>query len=299
MQNDTNILNAFCVDLEEWFHICGVATGFEDLSTWNQAISRVEQNTEVLMELLEQANAKGTFLTVGWIAERYPQLIKKLSDAGHEIGCHSYAHQLVYTLTPKQFEVDLECCLGILRDISGQPVNIYRAPGFSMTRNTFWAYPILAKHGVETDISLVPANRDHGGLKGFTREPFILKTNNGNINIFPVSVMNIFGKLIPFSGGGYLRLLLLSLIYHGFSQNHKMGRPCMTYIHPREIDKGQPRLKLPLQKYFKYYFGINSTQEKLRSLLKKYKFGTISQTMEQMEKLPIRSQKEVMAEIDN
>jgi hypothetical protein len=156
-----------------------------------------------------------------------------------------------------------------------------------MKRDTFWAYPILAKHGVDIDISLVPASRDHGGVKGFRRSPFLLETENGNIKIFPVSVMNLFGKVIPFSGGGYLRLLPLSLIKHGFHQNHRKGYPCMT---PREIDKNQPRLKLPLLKYFKYYVGIGSAEEKLRCLLMTYNFGTVSQTIGQIEELPVYSQ---------
>ena len=149
--------------------------------------------------------------------------------------------------------------------------------GFSMKKKTFWAYEILAKNGIEIDASIVPANRDHGGINGCIKDPFKLIINDDySIICFPVSVMRIFGKQVPFSGGGYLRLLPKSLIQYGFTENHNSGRPCMVYIHPREINPNQPRLALSPIKYFKYYVNINSTFKKLIWLLKNYNFTTIS-----------------------
>lgn len=286
INRDFNVLNAFCIDLEEWFHICGVSTQYEDLSTWNKAPAHVVKDTEVIMRLLDEAGVKATFLAVGWIAERYPSLIKRLSDAGHEIGCHSYSHRLIYTLTPEEFKEDLVRSLGILREISGQSVNVFRAPGFSMKPESFWAYPILKEEGITVDVSVVPAVRDHGGIKGFMLDPFLLYTDKGELKIFPVSVLSIAGKTIPFSGGGYLRLFPLFIIKYGFRQNNSQGRPCMAYIHPREINTGQPRLKLPVKKYFKYYIGINSVESKLRILLKIYRFSSISETLANISSFP-------------
>ncbi len=272
-------LNAFCVDLEEWFHICAADTPYNDPETWDDAPAHVVEDTEVLMRLLDETGAKGTFLTVGWVADKYPELIKRLADAGHEIGCHTYFHRVVFEQTPEEFEADIERCLTSLRDISGQPVDAFRAPGFSMTRDCFWAYPILRRHGITTDVSIVPAARDHGGVDGFTRDPFMLHTSEGEIRCFPVSVMSIAGKTVPFSGGGYLRLFPLSLVKAGYAQNHKSGRPGMSYIHPREINPDQPRLELPWKKRFKYYVGIDKTLDKLRWCLRTYRFTTIAEVV--------------------
>jgi polysaccharide deacetylase family protein (PEP-CTERM system associated) len=279
-------LNAFCVDLEEWFHICGVSTDYSDPATWNRAPSYVVRDTEVLMRLLDETGSRGTFMTVGWIAERHPELIRRLADAGHEIGCHSYYHRLVYSLTPEQFDEDTGRCVTLLRELSGQPVRVFRAPGFSMKRECFWAYPILRKHGIDVDASIVPAKRDHGGVAGFTRDPFLLHTVAGDVRCMPVSVMKLAGRTVPFSGGGYLRLFPQSLIHAGYRQNHRQGRPAMAYIHPREINPTQPRLKLPRLKYFKYYVNLRSTEDKLRRCLREFSFTTLSEVVARIECWP-------------
>jgi len=280
----SDMLNAFCIDLEEWFHVCEVSTPYDNPATWNAAPSLVVKDTEVIMRLLDERKAKATFLTVGWVAERYPDLIKRLSDAGHEIGCHSFFHRLVYTLSPEEFERDIEHALSVLRLTSGQPVTAFRAPGFSMKRECFWAYPILRKHGITVDVSVVPAPRDHGGIDGFHRDPIVLHTDAGNLKVFPVSIMSVFGRRVPFSGGGYLRLFTRPVIRYGFRQNHSQGRPVMTYIHPREIDPQQPRLQLPRLKSFKYYVNIATAEEKLRWLLKTYRFGTVADVLSTIDK---------------
>jgi polysaccharide deacetylase family protein (PEP-CTERM system associated) len=273
------ILNAFCIDLEEWFHVCEASTPYDNPSSWNTAPSLVVKDTEVIMRLLDERKSKATFLTVGWVAERYPDLIKRLSDAGHEIGCHSYFHRLVYTLSPEEFERDMERALTVLRQASGQPVTAFRAPGFSMKPECFWAYPILRKHGITVDVSVVPAPRDHGGIDGFNRDPIVLHTKTGSLKVFPVSIMSVFGKRVPFSGGGYLRLFTKPVIRYGFQQNHREGRPVMTYIHPREINPQQPRLDLSRLKSFKYYVNIDTAEDKLRWLLRTYRFGTVSEVL--------------------
>ena len=271
--------NAFCVDLEEWFHICGISTPYDDPASWAGAEPLVERNTRGLMRILEETATRATFLTVGWIAERYPDLIRDLAAAGHEIGCHGYHHRLVFEQTEAEFEDDLGRALEALRRISGQPVSVYRAPGFSMVRECLWAYPILARHGIAVDVSPVPARRDHGGIPEFPRDPFRLRTGEGEMGVFPVTVMRLLGRVTPFSGGGYLRLLPARLIESGFRQNLSQGRPCMLYIHPREIDPSQPRLELPPLKSFKYYVGLRSTEAKLQRLTRSFRFGTVSQVM--------------------
>lgn len=273
------MLNAFCVDLEEWFHVCGVEAPYKDPATWGDAQSCVEQDSEILLGLLDEVGAKGTFLSVGWIAERRPELIKRISDLGHEIGCHGYYHRLVFEQKPEEFRKEISRSRKILQDASGQEVTCFRAPGFSLTSDCFWAYPILAEEGIRIDVSVVPATRDHGGIEGFGREPFILETGAGDVQVFPVSVMRFAGRTIPFSGGGYLRLFPMPLVHHGFRQNHRRGLPVMAYIHPREINPAQPRIPLPPRKRFKYYVGLASCEGKLRSLLHTYRFGTVSEVL--------------------
>ncbi|MGA3052945.1 MAG: polysaccharide deacetylase family protein [Candidatus Korobacteraceae bacterium] len=280
------ILNAFCIDLEEWFHVCEASTPYDDPKTWDSAASHVVKDTEVILRLLDEAKAHATFLTVGWVAERHPELIRRLNDAGHEVGCHTHFHRLVYTLTPEEFAQDLKRSLEVLRQVSGQTVISFRAPGFSMKRECFWAYPILRENGITVDVSVVPAPRDHGGIDGFSRDPILLHTDAGALTVFPLSVLSALGRRVPFSGGGYLRLFSMPIIKYGFRQNHRAGRPVMTYIHPREIDPQQPRLELPRLKGFKYYVNIASTEEKLRTLLKTYRFGTVTDTLAGVQSLP-------------
>jgi polysaccharide deacetylase family protein (PEP-CTERM system associated) len=279
-------LNAFCVDLEEWFHGFGISDEYADPKTWDDAPSCVVADTEVLMRMLDDAGCRGTFLTVGWVAKKHPDLIRRLAREGHEIGCHSYWHRLVYTLSPEEFEKDLVQSLDVLRDVSGQPVDTYRAPGFSVKADTFWCYPIMRKHGITTDISVVPAKRDHGGVADFPRDPFLMQTSEGDIRCFPVSVMTIAGRRVPFSGGGYLRLFPQWLIERGFLENHAAGRPGMSYIHPREINPQQPRLRRPALtrpaarlKYEKYYVGLSTTRHKLQSMLSRFRFTTVQDTL--------------------
>lgn len=278
----TEPLNAFCVDLEEWFHAFGIRSRYNDPRTWDDAPSCVVADTEVLMRLLDDAGCRGTFLTVGWVAQKFPDLIRRLAREGHEVGCHSYWHRLVFALEPEEFEKDLVMALDVLRDVSGQPVDTYRAPGFSVKDDTFWCYPILRKHGITTDISVVPAKRDHGGVAAFPRDPFVLETTEGDVRCFPVSVMTIAGRRIPFSGGGYLRLFPTSLMERGFRENHRAGRPGMSYIHPREINPDQPRLEKPpvwrpveRLKYLKYYVNLDTSRRKLAHLLKTFRFTTV------------------------
>jgi polysaccharide deacetylase family protein (PEP-CTERM system associated) len=272
-------LDAFCVDLEEWFHVCGVANPYSDPSTWDGAPKHVIADTRTLLRLLEQTGTKATFLTLGWIAERYPDLVREVASAGHEIGCHGHHHRLLFEMTPESFEEDLVGALTVLRQTSGQEVAVFRAPGFSLRRDCFWAYPILAKHGIRADVSIVPATRDHGGIPGFNRDPVDLRTGAGRIRLFPVSVLRVAGRTVPFSGGGYLRLLPVRLVEHGFAQNHREGRPCMLYVHPREINPAQPRMPLPWLKRFKYYVGLHRTEAKLAHLLRRYRFGTVTDVL--------------------
>jgi polysaccharide deacetylase family protein (PEP-CTERM system associated) len=289
-------LNAFCVDLEDWFHSFGIRSPYEDPRTWDDAPSCVVADTETLMRMLDDAHVRGTFLTVGWVAERYPDLIRRLTREGHEIGCHTHLHRLVFNLTPEEFERDIVRSLSVLRDVSGQPVDTFRAPGFSIRETEMWAFPILRRHGITVDLSIVPARRDHGGMSSFTRDPCIIRTSEGDIRCIPNPVMTLLGRRVPFAGGGYLRLFPRSLLAAGVSENHAANRSCVTYIHPRETNVSQPRLPRPplwrtLEriKYEKYYINLHTTAAKLRFLLARFRFGPVNALLPDIVHWPVQT----------
>ena len=200
------LLNAFCVDVEEWFHICAAETPYSDPSSWDVAPQHVERDTEALLCLLSEVEVRATFLTLGWIAEKYPGLVRKISDSGHEIGCHGYYHRLVYEQSRDEFQREVSAARRRLQDVSGQEIACFRAPGFSIRADCLWAYEVLAAEGFLIDVSIVPCRRNHGGIRDFSRAPAHLVTPSGGIRIYPMSVMTIAGRQVQFSGGGYLRL---------------------------------------------------------------------------------------------
>jgi polysaccharide deacetylase family protein (PEP-CTERM system associated) len=287
-------MNAFCVDLEDWFHSFGIRSPYSDPHTWDHAPSCVVSDTEKLLRLLDDAGVRATFLTLGWVAQRYPDLVRRLAREGHEVGCHTHHHRLVFETTASEFEQDLERSLSILRDVSGQPVDTFRAPGFSIRATEMWAYPILRRHGVTVDLSIVPARRDHGGIASFGRDPCVIRTAEGDVKCVPNPVMTLFGRRVPFAGGGYLRLFPEWLIRRGFAENHAADRACVTYIHPREMNPAQPRLPVPKWwrlreqlKYQKYYVNLASTPAKLRMLLRRFRFGPVRDVLKGISDWPV------------
>ena len=285
-EKNGQILNAFCIDLEEWFHVCEASTPYDDPKTWDSAASHVVKDTEVILRLLDEAKAHATFLTVGWVAERHPELIRRLSNAGHEVGSHTHFHRLVYTLTPEEFEKEPEALARGLA--SGQ------RPG----RGRVSRPGIFHEAGMLLGLSYSAGKRYYCGrlrrasatrsrrYRRILPRSILLHTEAGALTVFPLSILSALGRRVPFSGGGYLRLFSMPIIKYGFRQNHRAGRPVMTYIHPREIDPQQPRLELPRMKGFKYYVNIATTEEKLRTLLKTYRFGTVTDTLAGVRSLP-------------
>jgi polysaccharide deacetylase family protein (PEP-CTERM system associated) len=272
VQNKVHLLS---IDLEEWFHILD----YEETNSpqkWEKFPSRMTESTERLLALFEKHEVKATFFVLGWVARKVPTLVQKIADAGHEIGCHSENHSLIYLMSRDEFEQDLYSSISILRDISGQPVNMYRAPGFSITRKCLWAFDALVKQGITIDSSVFPAARTHGGLEGFPTEPFLIKTSLGNLRELPISTFGLAGKRVAFSGGGYFRLFP-TFIHSFFTKSAtKNAKPIIMYLHPRDIDASQPRLSLPLVRYIKTYINLNSTYHKLDYLLKNFSYGTVT-----------------------
>lgn len=262
-------MNILTFDVEDWFHILDNAST-RDISDWESYSSRFEPVVDRLLTILEERNLKATFFCLGWIAERYPHVIRRIHSLGHEIGTHSYAHQLAYEQTPEQFTQDFKRSLAVLEDATGEKVRAYRAPGFSLTSENRWVFEKLVEHGIEVDCSVFPAGRAHGGFAEFgSGGPVLVGTRYGQLKEFPINVWELFSLKLVFSGGGYFRLLPYSVIRELVRRSPYV----MTYFHPRDFDAGQPLVPgLNVIRRFKSYYGLSTAEGKLKRLLDDFEF---------------------------
>jgi polysaccharide deacetylase family protein (PEP-CTERM system associated) len=229
------MLNAFTIDVEDYFQV----TAFErhiGREAWAGFESRVALGTYRLLDLLARHNTLATFYVLGWVAERFPELVRDIQSAGHEIGSHSYWHRLVYELSPDEFRDDLVLSLRAIEDATGQTVTNYRAPSFSITRRSLWALDILAEHGIACDSSIFPIHHDRYGIPNARPHIHRFDTASGSLWEFPPSVSRVGRVNLPVSGGGYFRLYPLSFTVSCLRQINRAGRPFMFYIHPWELD---------------------------------------------------------------
>lgn len=267
--------NAFTVDLEEWFcsHNLKAAIKFND---WEKLESRIEKNTHSLLDLLNRNKTKATFFALGWVAERYPNLIKTIYNEGHEIASHGYAHQQITLQTQRQFEIDIKQSVQVLEGIIGRKPIGYRAPAFSITKETQWALPILRKHGFKYDSSVYPfsLHPDYGD----ERVPLSIYSNAGLIEI-PLSCASIGRFRMPCSGGAYLRFYPYQLFILLARRVVKQERPFIFYIHPWEIDETLPKVKLQFSKSLRHYYNTSSTFVKIERLIKEFEFTTIQRSI--------------------
>lgn len=267
------------IDVEDWFHILYLDNGFS-LDAWSSLPSRVERNFYRLLDLLSEHGATATMFFLGWIAERFPHLVRDAQARGHEIGSHGYAHRLVYTMTPPEFVADTSRARSLLQDIGGEPVAGYRAPSFSVTADTPWFFERLAETGHTYDSSVFPARREHGGLPTAQRAPWLVATPGGRLLELPVSVVEVLGQRICLFGGGYLRLFPTSAIRAMAERVHAQGLPVIFYLHPRDIDPAQPRMAMPLRQRFKCYVNLDTTFGKLQKLLSAFPFISVREYLE-------------------
>jgi polysaccharide deacetylase family protein (PEP-CTERM system associated) len=268
------MINALTVDVEDYFMV----SAFSDLKPvdhWDQYECRLGAVMPRLLDLLERYGVKGTFFILGWVAERYPELVRDIRGRGHEVGCHSHQHRLVYDLTPTQFREDTRKAKGILEDILGEPIPGYRAPSYSVTTASLWALDILAEEGFEYDSSVYPVRHDRYGIPGFGRFPRRVGGNGtGGIVEIPPSTVRILGMTLPFGGGGYLRLFPAGWTEWALRElNGREGQPAVVYIHPWELDPDPPRMRGSVVSEFRHYVNIDTTEGKLSRLLQRFDFG--------------------------
>lgn len=267
------VLHGLSVDVEDWFHILDCDRS-PQITQWDSLESRVTFSTGRLLDFLSQYCIRATFFFLGWVAERYPELVKQVVERGHEIGSHGHMHKMVSDLTPDEFARDLDTSLVAISRASGCDVRAYRAPGFSISHREFWAFEILVSRGIHLDSSLFLGPHAHGGLLLKRNRPFELVLPNGRRLVeVPVVPCPLLGWNLPFSGGGYLRLLPTPLIRPLFKIAERYG-PVITYIHSRDFDPEQPKMNLSRNRSFKYYVGLKTFSIKFEQLVKSFHFST-------------------------
>lgn len=271
----TDLLNAFTVDVEDYFHV----SAFEkhiDRSAWDRFGSRVRTNTHRILELLDRHKVSATFFVLGWVADRYPDLVREIHRCGHEIGSHSYEHRLVYEQSPEEFRSDLRRSRDVLEDVIGQRVTAYRAPSFSITKRSLWALDILVQEGFRVDSSIFPmSHHDRYGIGDAEPGLHRIDTDSGPLWEFPPSVVRFARLRVPIGGGGYFRLYPVSLSLYGLARiNRTTQQPFMFYVHPWEIDPQQPRLRAGSRRSrFRHYLNLSKTKQRLDLVLRKFRFG--------------------------
>jgi polysaccharide deacetylase family protein (PEP-CTERM system associated) len=261
-------------DIEDWFHILDNKSTKTE-KEWGNFKPRIHENMDRIFQILEKNNTKASFFVLGWIAEKYPEVVKEIKERGYEIGSHTHLHQLVYNQNRNEFYQDVDRSIKTLQDISGDHVKMFRAPGFSIKENNKWAFEVLYDLGIRIDSSVVPAGRSHGGMPSYaSSKPSLLNYNGITIKEFPINTHKILSKSFIYSGGGYFRLLPYTFIKKFSNESEYI----MSYFHPRDFDYKQPMIEdLPIFRKFKSYVGLKSSTNKLNNWLFDFDFSDISQ----------------------
>lgn len=274
------MLNALTFDVEDYFQV----SGFEKIiryEDWDKFESRVVLNTEKILRILASHEVKATFFILGWIAERFPEIVKEIDKEGHEVASHGYAHKLIYNQTREQFSDDLKKSIDVLEGIIGKRVKGYRACSYSIVKETLWALDILREEGLKYDSSIFPIIHDRYGIPEASRFPYEVEESRGDNPLieFPLSTVKIMGRNFPIAGGGYLRLFPYLLIRWGIRKINLEGQPAIIYLHPWEFDPEQPKQAAPLLTRFRHYINLDKTEAKLRALLKDFNFAPVRKVL--------------------
>lgn len=268
------VVNGLSVDIEDWFQV-GAFERTIAREDWDGLLHRVERNSDAVIELLARAGAKATFFTLGWVAERYPGLIRRIVEHGHELASHGWDHVRVFTMTPDQFRDDLRKTRAVLEDIGGRRVTGYRAPSFSIDKRTPWAHAILAEEGYAYSSSVAPVVHDHYGWPDAPR--FAFRPVDGSALIeLPVTTARFRGKTIAAGGGGFFRLFPYAFSWWAIRQVNGEERPAIFYFHPWEIDPGQPRVAdAPLRSKLRHYARLGAMEGKLERVIRDFHWDRV------------------------
>jgi polysaccharide deacetylase family protein (PEP-CTERM system associated) len=271
--------HAFTVDVEDYYHVSSCDRVVQRRK-WAWFDSRIVPSTYRVLELCRQSQTRGTFFILGWIADRHPELIRAIDREGHEIGCHSYWHRLIYRQTPAEFVADLRRCRNLLEDLIGRPVRCFRAPSFSITTRSLWAIDCLIQEGFRIDSSIQPVRHDRYGIPAAPEGIYRLATAAGEMVEFSPPVARLGPVRLPLGGGGYLRLYPFRFLARRLRQRQAQSRPFIIYVHPWELDVQQPYVHRDLLGCFRHYHNLGRTRSRLRRLLRRFPMTTLSDAVQ-------------------
>lgn len=271
---EAKILNAFSVDLEDWYQCLEVI----DISQWSNFEDRVERSTRKLLEILEEFGVRATFFVLGYVAEKFPHLVREVAECGHKLGVHGYSHRQIFRQRPCEFREEVRRAKHLVEDITGLPAFGFRAPIFSITKASLWALDILVEEGFLYDSSIFPAWNYRYGIPSANLLPSKMRTPNGGMLVeIPVSCVKLGFLRLPVGGGAYLRLWPYKVTRWGIRRLNKMGLPAVFYIHPWELDPSHPIIPLPKRISLTHYANLKSTEFKLKRLLSEFSFAPIEE----------------------
>jgi len=269
------VVNAMSIDVEDYFHV-SVFDGIVPRAAWADMESRVVRNTERLLDIFDEYETRSTFFVLGWVGERFPELVKLIASRGHEVASHGYAHRLVYDQTRAAFRDDVRRAKQLLEDACGRQVIGYRAPSYSITPRSLWALDVLIEEGYQYDSSIFPIRHDRYGIPVSGRRPYRIDRAGGSLVEVPGSTTQLGTLNLPVAGGGYFRILPYWWTRWGIARvNDLEQRPAIFYLHPWEIDPEQPRLKAGRLSQFRHYRNLRETEQRLRQLLQDFRFDTM------------------------
>ena len=279
---ESRIVNAMTIDVEDYFQVSAFE-GVAPRHRWDSFESRVCANTDRLLAIFEESGVTATFFVLGWVAERHPDLVRRIAAQGHEIASHGFAHRLVYDLTRAAFRDDVRRSKDLLESASGARVHGYRAPSYSVTPRSLWALDILIEEGFTYDTSIFPIHHDRYGIPLSPRAPYVLEREAGTLIEAPGSAIRLGPVNLPVGGGGYFRLLPYGWTHWGISRiNANEQRPAIFYLHPWEIDPEQPRLPAGRLGRLRHYRNLHQTESRLRRLLSDFRFGPMRELLQSL-----------------
>lgn len=271
----SGVRHAFTVDVEDWYQAIPAAPEVRAA-----AEPRLPRAMDTLLELLDRHGVRGTFYWLGPPAVEHAAVLRRTAQAGHEIGCHGWSHDLVYTMTPERFRDETRRAVDAIQAVTGAPVTSYRAAYFSITRRSLWALDVLAELGFRCDSSIFPVRNWRYGIPDWEPRASVVQTAAGPITEVPITVRRVFGRNLPASGGAYLRIYPYALTRANFSAAEAEGRPVVFYIHPWELDPDHPRVPFPWKPRLTHYANLRTTVPKLERLLREFAFTTLQEAMD-------------------
>lgn len=268
------VTNAMTIDFEDWYQ------GLEiPYSKWDGFESRIEAVGDKLLRIFDDAGVKATFFILGYVAERHPDIIRRIKDEGHEIGTHGFSHTLIYTQEPDVFREELTRAISFLEDTTGEKVLGHRAPFFSITKDSLWALDILGELGVKYDSSIFPVLNYRYGIADAPRFPYTIKREKYEFVEFPISTLKLPGFTLPISGGAYFRIYPYQVTKQAIKAVNRQGQPVTFYLHPWELDPEHPRIDLPRRIALTHYFNLGATERRLKKLLRDFKLAPMKDVL--------------------